>query len=62
MSETHRQVLREREIIERRRRFRESVVSDPELLRDLRIGLHHAAPAKWEKFLKEDENHAPIQS
>ena len=46
---------RNREVFERREKFRASVKNDPELLRDLMIGLQHALPAAWEKLEKESQ-------
>ena len=45
--------IRQQEILERRKRFRAAVQNDPELRKDLIIGFQWAAPAAWEKMVKE---------
>lgn len=44
---------REAEKAARRERFRASLINDPELLKDLTIGLQWAEPARWEAMARE---------
>lgn len=45
---------RQVEVQERRKRFRASVQNDPELRKELIIGLQWASPAMWEKMVREN--------